>query len=192
MDDDNSKSLCINEFKKAIADFRIDIPAQSVQIVFNAFDSNRDGSISYDEFLRVIRGPLNQSRRPLVEKAYKILDKNGNGIVDLEDIRGVYNATKHPDVIAGKKTEDQIMLEFLETFEMHHNILNNGQSDGQITLEEFIEYYTNISASIDNDEYFALMINNAWNISGKAEAYKKHQKGWSSPEKANKKVGEAH
>lgn len=36
------------------------------------------------------------------------------------------------------------------------------------------------------------MINNAWNISGKAEAYKKHQKGWSSPEKANKKVGEAH
>jgi Ca2+-binding EF-hand superfamily protein len=190
MDDDNSKSLCMNEFKKAIHDFRIDIPDASIQLVFSAFDSNRDNSISYDEFLRVIRGPMNKSRRALVERAYKVLDKNGNGIIDIEDIKGVYNASKHPDVTAGKKTEDQILLEFLETFETHHNVLNDGHPDGQITMEEFVEYYTNIAASIDNDEYFALMMNNAWNLDGK----KVTKKGWAtaSPQKANKKVGEAH
>ena len=37
---------------------------------------------------------------------------------------------------------------------MHHNVMNGTQSDGVVTLDEFIEYYTNVGASIDNDEYF--------------------------------------
>lgn len=194
MDDDRSKSLSFEEFRKGIKDFRIEIPEESIKIVYNAFDINRDGSISYDEFLRVIKGPLTPNRLALVEKAYKVLDRNGNGVVDIDDIKDTYNASKHPDVIAGKKTEQQILTEFLETFEMHHNVLNDGRPDGQITLEEFVEYYTNISASIDNEEYFALMINNAWNLDGKAQAYQKHAKGWTShsPQKKNKAVGETH
>jgi hypothetical protein len=31
-------------------------------------------------------------------------------------------------------------------------------------LEEFVEYYTNVSASIDDDRYFELMMRNAWNL----------------------------
>jgi hypothetical protein len=33
------------------------------------------------------------------------LDKDGNGYVDINDIRGTYSAAKHPEVINGKKTE---------------------------------------------------------------------------------------
>jgi calcyphosin len=33
-----------------------------------------------------------------------------------------------------------------------------------VTFPEFAEYYNNISASIDNDDYFELMIRNAWNL----------------------------
>lgn len=73
--------------------------------------------------------------------------------------------------------------------------MNGNQADGQVTLDEFIEYYTNVSASIDNEEYFALMMNNSWNLSGDANTYKKFQKGWSeySPEqRKNAYVGEPH
>jgi len=51
------------------------------------------------------------------------MDKNGNGEIELEDIQGTYNARFHPDVKAGKKTEDEVLMEFLETFETHHNFL---------------------------------------------------------------------
>jgi hypothetical protein len=35
-----------------------------------------------------------------------------------------------------------------------------------VTAEEFIKYYGNVSSSIDDDDYFELMIRNAWHISG--------------------------
>jgi Ca2+-binding EF-hand superfamily protein len=34
--------------------------------IFNAFDRNRDGTIDYDEFVRVLRGPMSNFRRKLV------------------------------------------------------------------------------------------------------------------------------
>ncbi len=35
-----------------------------------------------------------------------------------------------------------------------------------ITLDEFIEYYNNISLSIDDDKYYEIMMNNAWKLDG--------------------------
>ncbi len=35
-----------------------------------------------------------------------------------------------------------------------------------MTRNEFLNYYQNVSSSIDEDDYFELMIRNAWHISG--------------------------
>lgn len=102
------------------------------------------------------------------------MDKDGSGEIDIRDIKGVYNAKFHPDVINKKKTEEQVLMEFLETFEAHHNIKSNNAADGIVTFEEWVEYYTNVSASIDSDEYFHLMMNNSWNLDGDANTYKNH------------------
>jgi len=37
-------------------------------------------------------------------------------------------------------------------------------------LDEFIEYYNNISCNIPNDSYFDLMISNAWGLNGTTNA----------------------
>jgi hypothetical protein len=55
--------------------------------------------------------------------------------------------------------------------------------DFRVTLEEFVEYYTNVSASIDDDMYFSAMMNAAWNLSGDASSYKTYDKGWKNEEK---------
>lgn len=40
----------------------------------------------------------------------------------------------------------------------------NGAPNHVVTKEEFEEYYNMISASIDDDRYFTLMMNNAWKL----------------------------
>ena len=36
----------------------------------------------------------------------------------------------------------------------------------QVTFTEFSDYYSSVSASIDDDDYFELMMRNSWHISG--------------------------
>ena len=62
MDDDGSKTLCEQEFAKACRDFKTGISEENVPILFNMFDTNRDGTLSIDEFIMAIRGELNQRR----------------------------------------------------------------------------------------------------------------------------------
>jgi hypothetical protein len=54
-------------------------------------------------------------------------------------------------------------------------MLDKSARDGKIELREFIEYYRNVAASIDNDQYFELMITNAWNLNDKS-----YSRGWGS------------
>ena len=118
----------------------------------------------------------NENRKAIAMKAYKIMDKDGSGMLDINDIRQCYNAKQHPDVKSGKRTEDEVLMEFLDTFEDHFCDVK-GQADardGVINMQEWLEYYNNVSMSIDNDEYFALMMNNTWNLDGSRTT----KKGW--------------
>jgi Ca2+-binding EF-hand superfamily protein len=122
-DDDNSKSISPHELEKICHDYRIELTKQEVQMLFKHFDLNGNGSIDYDEFLHGVVGEMNSFRKGMVKKAFEKLDANHNGMVEVDDIRGVYNGKHHPDVLAGKKTEDEILAEFLDTFEYHFTLL---------------------------------------------------------------------
>jgi hypothetical protein len=151
---------------KGLNDVRTGFTENESERVFKIFDRDRNGTIDYDEFLRAIRGEMNDFRKALAVKAFKTMDKDNSGVLDLNDIKGVYNAKMHPDVKSGKKTEDEILFEFLDTFEIHHSDHVEDVRDHNVTLNEWIEYYNNVSMSIDRDDYFELMMNGAWNFKG--------------------------
>ena len=92
------------------------------------------------------------------------MDKTGDGQVTIEDLSGVYDVSLNPDVVAGKMTEEEALRKFLDAFDSKNK-------DGIVTQKEFKDYYRNIGASIDDDDYFELMIRNAWHISGGKGAY---------------------
>lgn len=158
-DDDHSGQIDLAEFTKAVKEHAMDWSAKQIKTVFDYFDEDKSGGISYDEFLLGVRGELNDRRKQMVLMAFEVLDADKSGIVDITDISAKYSADKHPDVIAGRRTKEDVLREFLDTFD-------SGDKDGQVTPQEFIKYYGNCSASIDDDDYFELMIRNAWHISG--------------------------
>ena len=161
---------------KTLHDQRMNFDKEEMVRLCNIFDQNGDGVIDYDEFLYGIRGEMNQFRKDICMKAFKVMDKDRSGVIDISDIKGVYNAKKHPDVIAGKKTEDEVLIEFLDTFDVHHGIHKDDPKDGNVTPDEWIEYYNTVSMSIDDDAYFELMMNNTWNLDNSRVS----RKGWSA------------
>ena len=67
---------------------------------------------------------MNPFRTELVEKAFNKLDVNSTGAVDIALIKTRYDAQRHPEVRMGKKTTEDIMKEFFETFDMHHAVMH--------------------------------------------------------------------
>lgn len=173
-DDDRSGNLGMDEFKKAIHDFRVGLKPEQSEKLFGVFDRDGSGTIDYEEFLRGVRGVMNDFRKGLAMKAFNIMDKDGSGVIEIDDIRQKYNAKHHPDVKAGKKTEDEILFEFIDTFEAHHTENAADARDGRVSKSEWVEYYNNVSMSVDRDDYFELMMNNTWNLKGDRVT----KKGW--------------
>jgi calcyphosin len=126
--------------------------------VFKTFDRNNDGRISFDEFIRGVRGEMNARRRSLVLEAFRQLDKSGAGSVSLDDIAQSYDTSKHPGVVGGKITRTEALSEFMKNWDK--------SGDNKITQDEFIEYYEWLSPNVDHDDYFELMMRNAWHLSG--------------------------
>ena len=123
MDDNSSKTLDFGEFAKAMSDYRISTDQTEIQRIFHFFDRDGSGTINYDEFLRTVIGEMNDRRKSQVLIAFSKFDRDGSGIINIEDLKGVYNARGHPDVKSGKKTEEDVLYEFLDTFEQHYSLL---------------------------------------------------------------------
>lgn len=123
MDDDGSRKHEISEFTKAMKDYRISTDINEINRIFKIFDRDGSNTVDYEEFLRTIVGEMNDRRRNLVAQVYRIFDKDGNGVVTIEDLKGIYTASQHPDVKSGKKSEEDVLYEFLDTFEQHYTLL---------------------------------------------------------------------
>lgn len=158
-DDNGNGQLEFSEFSKVVAEHAMHWAPLQIRAVFDAFDSDKSGTISYNEFLVGVRGPMNERRQQLALSAFEVFDSDKSGTIDMKDIEAKYDASRHPDVISGRRTAAEVLREFLDTFDSY-------DKDGKVTPLEFLNYYNNVSASIDSDDYFELMIRNAWHISG--------------------------
>ncbi|GBG31649.1 Calcium-dependent protein kinase [Hondaea fermentalgiana] len=159
MDDSGDKSLDRDELKYGLEDYGVKCSAAECEDLFAFLDKDKSGKISFDEFLVGLRGPLPARRRDLIGQAFAKLDRTGDGTVTVEDLEMTYDPSFHPDVRSGKLSKAQALREFLTQFDTI-------DQDQIVTQQEFEEYYKNVSASIDDDDYFELMMRNAWHISG--------------------------
>jgi len=162
IDRDHTGSLTKEEFNIALdilfSAYNVKFSQAERNSLFQMFDYDQSGQVDYNEFTRGVRGDMNDFRRDFVRQAFAILDADKSGIVDATDIGRNYDVSQNPAVQSGKVSPQDAIKQFMQHYDANH--------DGKVTEEEFIESYQWISASIENDDYFELMIRNAWHITG--------------------------
>lgn len=131
---------------------------------------------------------MSQTREAVIAAAFAKLDRTGDGVVTVDDLRGVYSGRAHPKVCSGEWTEDEALQQFLDnfdTFEKDGQVCvylvpspravslawvplkachNSQPAHLQVTLAEFQDYYSGLSASVDTDPEFVAMVSSAWRL----------------------------
>jgi Ca2+-binding EF-hand superfamily protein len=161
-DFNGSKTLDKEEFEDAMGYCGLFLTMPQVSAVFKYFDKDGSGTIVYDEFLRGLAGSLPERRQHMVDKAFRLMDKDGSGELTTDDLVGIFNCKKHPKVLEGSMSEEDALTDFLKSFE------GSTKKDGIITKDEWVEYYTQLSASIPSDDYFVVMMESVWMVNEKA------------------------
>ena len=165
-DEDNSRVLTFDNFYKYITSFLIPITRNDAKALFKLYDNKNIGEINYDALINSLLAKFSESRRNLVNNAFNKLDESRKGVVNMNVIRGGFIPSGHPDVINGKKTEQEVLAEFLDNFDYHFNLLNQGRNpdDEEVTNQEFIDFYRYISSGIEDDNYFNKIIIGVWGL----------------------------
>ncbi|XP_013117901.1 calcyphosin-like protein [Stomoxys calcitrans] len=160
MENDGTKTLNFEEFKAAMQKSGMGCSENEIKELFDGFVDENKGVLSTNDFLAKVRPAMTRSRLEVIEKAFAKADPTGNGVIFVGDLKHIYNVKDHPKYLSGELTEKEILTDFLNNFRSDNGKFN----DGKIYKEEFINYYSSVSASIERDAYFDLVMRRAYKL----------------------------
>uniref|UniRef100_A0A287ARS4 Calcyphosine 2 n=1 Tax=Sus scrofa TaxID=9823 RepID=A0A287ARS4_PIG len=146
------------DFKQALEVFHLEVSENDFESLWLILNGNGDGKVDYGEFRHAVVGEMNEYRKSFVRKAFMKLDFNKTGTVSIIDIRKCYCAKKHPQVISGHSTEEEIKSSFLETLK------DACIKSDEVSYGEFEDYYEGLSIGIIDDEDFVNILRTPWGI----------------------------
>ena len=82
---------------------------------------------------------------------------NKDGQVKLDDIAKTFDASTVKEVQEGKRSEQDIYMEYMSLWDTQ-------VKDGIITFDEFLAYYEDYSASVEEDDVFVAAMKEAWKL----------------------------
>ncbi len=85
-------------------------------------DTNKNGKIDYTEFIAATLNKKNDFQKKKLYEAFKMLDKNNNGKIGKEEIKGILRL----------ESKDKIITDLIEKAESNQ--------DGEINYTEFLNF----------------------------------------------------
>ncbi|NP_001382510.1 calcyphosin-2 isoform X3 [Rattus norvegicus] len=160
LDKEGNGLLEKTDFQQALETFHLEVSEQDFESSWLILlgHGHSQNKVDYGEFKRAIFGEMNEYRKSFVRKAFMKLDFNKTGTVSVIDIRKCYCAKKHPRVISGHSTEEEIKSSFLETLK------DACSKPDEVSYGEFEDYYEGLSVGIAGDEDFVNILCTPWGI----------------------------
>ncbi|XP_012815367.2 calcyphosin-2 isoform X2 [Xenopus tropicalis] len=146
------------KFKQALKVFHLDVSEEIFESFWKILDEKHEGKLDYGKFTRALIGEMNEYRKTFVQKAFMKLDPNKSGIIPMIDIRKFYCARKHPQVLSGHSSEEEILSSFLKTLQAAC------RNPKEVSYCEFEDFYEGLSIEILSDNDFINILRNSWGI----------------------------
>lgn len=133
------------------------------------FDKSGQNVVCAQELVAELRGNMTAERLAAVVLVHNQLIMEGEGSVEFKNMFNLYrtNAARHPDVLNGSVSREQVILDFESSWPGRV-----GTKIGTVTLDEFVEYYNDISPAFIDDDSFFTMLRNCWAIPATSEYMK--------------------
>ncbi|XP_036610636.1 calcyphosin isoform X1 [Trichosurus vulpecula] len=125
LDANRSRALDADELHRGLEEIGLALEAGEAELICKHWDRDGNGTLDLEEFLRALRPPMSKARKDVISAAFAKLDRSGDGVVTVDDLRGIYNGRKHPKFQSGEWTEDDVFRNFLDNFDA-------GDKDGQV------------------------------------------------------------
>lgn len=116
---------------------------------------------SLSKLIELIKEEMNDNRKNDVINSFNKICQNQNnssGIISINTLEEIFNPEMHPDVKTNRASAKEICNQFYQTLDIYSK-LNNIVD---MNLEQFIDFYSGISPSIYDDNYFSNIMSNVW------------------------------
>ena len=165
LDENNEQELDLKSFGQICHEFDFGINDDEVEELFASFDKEERGMVNYDDFIRILRGELNDKRKELVQNVFKHLDIDNKGELTVEELLSLYNPRQSLECVEQRKSEEEAMSIFEESLRGNHKYLNGDEGDTKpVDIEEFEDFYESVSIMIPSDELFRDIVLRTWGL----------------------------
>lgn len=151
LDDNGDGELDADEIKWGLRDLGVDIDANRAVAIVAAFDKDRGGTLSIQEFLHGLRGDMPANRHRLVRRLFDELKRSSLAVADLKTR---FNPWAHPSVEQGKLAPHHMTHSFFAAFD----------DAAVVTFDALLALYQNVSAVLENDDDFKKAVCDFWNL----------------------------
>ncbi len=130
----NLNSISLNDFSKVLKLQRLDFSKEDIDFLFRKYKiANKNNPIepaflNFPGFIRSFKAVLNQNRLRAVEAAFAALDEDKTEMLFLDDVKIKFNAKQHPEALRQRRSEEEILLEFIDCFDLNYVYLVSNQS----------------------------------------------------------------
>ncbi|EPY27025.1 EF hand family protein [Strigomonas culicis] len=161
--------LTRGQLAQHISRLGVALTSLELDMVMKRMDHTGNKTVSAQEFLAELRGNMPQDRMNAVALTFQQLVVEGQGSVEYKDMFNLYreNVCAHPDVRDGLILPEEAVFDFENSWPSRVN-----SKLGTVTINEFIEYYNDISPSILDDARFFALLGGCWMIP-ETDAYRR-------------------